>query len=206
MTKPSRRETIVGRATDEAQLAARRAFVVQLRAGRERAPSSEVCAPGSLSGWRTGRGPQRHADLQAGIPAHPDPHLPVEAPTGRGAMSPRNVLRVFVRKVGMTSERFVERVRVEVARRLLEEASRGLPDVGAACGHRSRAPPTYCREGTSNAARTLVATPTRWPAVRSPFTTGLGGYHAENRAFVSGLGNGAGPGRSHSSLRRSLLL
>jgi len=36
MTEPSRRETtIIGRATDEAQLAARRAFVVQFRAGSE---------------------------------------------------------------------------------------------------------------------------------------------------------------------------
>ncbi len=42
----------------------------------------------------------------------------------------------------MTSERFVERVRVEVARRLPEEASRGVPDVGTARGHRSRGPPS----------------------------------------------------------------
>jgi transcriptional regulator GlxA family with amidase domain len=168
MTEPSRRETIVGRGTDEAQLAARRAFVVQFRAGRERAqrgllgrvdhvssrqattfsastscaPSSEACSPRSLSGGRTGRGPQRHADLQARIPEHPDPHPPVEAQARRGAMGPRNVLRAVVRKVGMTSERFVERVRVEVARRLPEEASRGVPDVGTARGHRSRAPPS----------------------------------------------------------------
>ena len=35
MTEPSRRDPTIGRATDEAQLAARRAFVVQLRAGSE---------------------------------------------------------------------------------------------------------------------------------------------------------------------------
>ena len=49
-------------------------------------------------------------------------------------MSPRNFFRVFVREVGMTPGRFVERVRVEAARRLLEETSRGLPEVAAACG------------------------------------------------------------------------
>ena len=35
MTEPSRRETTIGCATDEAQLAARRAFVPQFRAGSE---------------------------------------------------------------------------------------------------------------------------------------------------------------------------
>ena len=35
MTEPARREPIVGRATDEAQLAARRALVVQFHAGGE---------------------------------------------------------------------------------------------------------------------------------------------------------------------------
>jgi len=34
----------------------------------------------------------------------------------------------------MTPGRFVERVRVEAARRLLEQTSRGVPDVAAACG------------------------------------------------------------------------
>jgi Transcriptional regulator containing an amidase domain and an AraC-type DNA-binding HTH domain len=52
----------------------------------------------------------------------------------RVAMSSRNFFRVFVREVGITPGRFVERVRVEAARRLLEETSRGIPDVAAACG------------------------------------------------------------------------
>ena len=49
-------------------------------------------------------------------------------------MSPRNFFRVFVREVGMTPGRFVERARVEAARRLLEETSRGIPEIAAACG------------------------------------------------------------------------
>ena len=49
-------------------------------------------------------------------------------------MSPRNFFRVFVREVGMTPGHFVERVRVEAARRLLEETSRGVPAVATTCG------------------------------------------------------------------------
>src|SRR5882724_2300172 len=60
--------------------------------------------------------------------------LSVDALARRAAMSPRNFFRVFVREIGMTPGRFVERVRVEAARRLLEETTRGIPDVAAACG------------------------------------------------------------------------
>jgi transcriptional regulator GlxA family with amidase domain len=79
---------------------------------------------------------ERHPfrDLQAWIVEHPSADLCVEALARRVAMSPRNFFRVFVRELGMTPGRFVERVRVEAARRLLEETSRGVHDVAAACG------------------------------------------------------------------------
>lgn len=73
-------------------------------------------------------------ELQAWILDHPAADLSVDALALRVAMSPRNFFRVFVREVGMTPGRFVERVRVEAARRLLEETSRGVPEVAAACG------------------------------------------------------------------------
>jgi transcriptional regulator GlxA family with amidase domain len=73
-------------------------------------------------------------DLQAWILDHPGLDLSVDALARRAAMSPRNFFRVFVREIGMTPGRFVERVRVEAARRLLEETTRGIPDVAAACG------------------------------------------------------------------------
>jgi transcriptional regulator GlxA family with amidase domain len=73
-------------------------------------------------------------ELQAWIVEHPDTDLSVEALARRAAMSPRNFFRVFVRELGMTPGRFVERVRVEAARRLLEETTRGVQDVAAACG------------------------------------------------------------------------
>ena len=73
-------------------------------------------------------------DLQAWILDHPGLDLSVDTLARRAAMSPRNFFRVFVREIGMTPGRFVERVRVEAARRLLEETTRGIPDVAAACG------------------------------------------------------------------------
>jgi transcriptional regulator GlxA family with amidase domain len=73
-------------------------------------------------------------ELQAWVVEHPEADLSVDALARRVAMSPRNFFRVFVREVGMTPGRFIERVRVEAARRLLEETSRTVPDIAAACG------------------------------------------------------------------------
>ena len=77
-------------------------------------------------------------ELQAWVLDHPGADLSVEALARRVHMSQRNFFRVFVREVGMTPGRFVERVRVESARRLLEETSRGVPDVATASGFGSQ--------------------------------------------------------------------
>ena len=44
-------------------------------------------------------------------------------------MSPRNFARVFLREVGMTPARFVERVRVEAARRRARGVAAGVDAV-----------------------------------------------------------------------------
>jgi transcriptional regulator GlxA family with amidase domain len=44
-------------------------------------------------------------------------------------MSPRNFLRVFSKEVGITPARFVERLRLETARRQLEETNRALKEI-----------------------------------------------------------------------------
>jgi transcriptional regulator GlxA family with amidase domain len=49
-------------------------------------------------------------------------------------MSPRNFSRVFTQQVGMTPGRYVEAVRVETARRRLEESADGVEGVAAAAG------------------------------------------------------------------------
>jgi transcriptional regulator GlxA family with amidase domain len=89
-----------------------------------------------LSTQMANRQPLR--DMQAWVLDHPAADLSVEALARRVNMSPRNFFRVFVREVGMTPGRFVERVRVEAARRLLEETSRGVPDVATASGFGSQ--------------------------------------------------------------------
>jgi transcriptional regulator GlxA family with amidase domain len=73
-------------------------------------------------------------DLQMWIADHPHADLSVDALARRAAMSPRNFCRVFGREIGMTPGRFVERVRLEAARRLLEESARSIPEVAVACG------------------------------------------------------------------------
>jgi transcriptional regulator GlxA family with amidase domain len=95
-------------------------------------PGGQAQFSAQLSTQLAEREPLR--DLQAWIVDHPAADLSVDALARRAAMSPRNFFRVFVRELGMTPGRFVERVRVEAARRLLEETSRGMPDVAAACG------------------------------------------------------------------------
>jgi transcriptional regulator GlxA family with amidase domain len=65
-------------------------------------------------------------ELQAYIVEHPDDDLSVERLARRVSMSPRNFARVFARESGMTPARYVASVRVETARRLLEENSETL--------------------------------------------------------------------------------
>jgi transcriptional regulator GlxA family with amidase domain len=76
-------------------------------------------------------------ELQAWIGAHPAADLSVAALARRAAMSVRNFARVFTREVGTTPARFVERARVEVARRRLEDSSTGIEVVAAQCGFSS---------------------------------------------------------------------
>ena len=73
-------------------------------------------------------------ELQSWILDHLTDDLSVAALAHRVAMSPRNFARVFAAEVGVTPARFVERARVEAARRRLEESERGVEEVAAQCG------------------------------------------------------------------------
>ena len=73
-------------------------------------------------------------DLQAYVLEHPSEDLSVETLAHRVAMSPRNFARVFTREVGTTPARFVTSVRVETARRLLEETSDNLETISDKSG------------------------------------------------------------------------
>ena len=73
-------------------------------------------------------------DLQAYVADHPADDLSIPTLARRVAMSPRNFARVFTREVGTTPARFVASVRVETARRLLEETHDDLESICARSG------------------------------------------------------------------------
>ena len=73
-------------------------------------------------------------DLRDWVLANLSETLTVEALAGRAAMSPRNFARVFTRQAGATPAKFVERARLEAARRALEETLRPLTQISRECG------------------------------------------------------------------------
>lgn len=73
-------------------------------------------------------------EFQAWMTENLDKNLSIEALAGRAAMSPRNFARVFVRELGITPARYVERLRIEAARNYLERTEKGLEEIASACG------------------------------------------------------------------------
>jgi transcriptional regulator GlxA family with amidase domain len=63
--------------------------------------------------------------------------LRVENLAVRAAMSPRNFARIFLKSTGITPARFVEKIRVEAARRRLEECDDSIEKIASDCGLRS---------------------------------------------------------------------
>jgi transcriptional regulator GlxA family with amidase domain len=68
------------------------------------------------------------------VHAHPGDALSVSALAGVATMSERHFLRVFAREVGCTPAVYVERVRVEAARHLLETTTDGVDHLATSCG------------------------------------------------------------------------
>lgn len=73
-------------------------------------------------------------DLQTWMVEHATDDLSVTKLADRVAMSPRHFARVFTRETGVTPAAYVEAVRVDLARRLLEETGLGLDAVADAAG------------------------------------------------------------------------
>ncbi|MEM9557249.1 MAG: helix-turn-helix domain-containing protein [Acidobacteriota bacterium] len=73
-------------------------------------------------------------ELIAWAADNPSSDLSVEAMSERVHMSLRNFSRVFRREVGQTPAAFVERLRVEAVRRLLEETDQSLNAIATRCG------------------------------------------------------------------------
>jgi transcriptional regulator GlxA family with amidase domain len=72
--------------------------------------------------------------LQEWIPGHLTEDLSVDALARRTHMSPRNFARAFHREAGATPAAYVERLRVERARALLEAGELPTKAVAAVCG------------------------------------------------------------------------
>ncbi|MBI3785465.1 MAG: GlxA family transcriptional regulator [Deltaproteobacteria bacterium] len=88
-----------------------------------------------LEAQAVANGPLR--DLREWIVEHLDSNLSVEALAARTAMSPRNFARVFLRQSGMTPAKYVERARLDAARRRLENEGLSLEEVADRCGFAS---------------------------------------------------------------------
>jgi len=76
-------------------------------------------------------------ELQVWMMEHLDRRLSVDALADRVAMSTRNFARVFAQQFGITPGGYLLQLRVEAARRLLEQTDKGLTQVAIACGFRS---------------------------------------------------------------------
>lgn len=91
--------------------------------------------------------------LQAWLPQQIARKLDVAELAQRCCMSTRTFARAFVRETGITPARYVERLRVDAARGLMESSGRNLKAVARACGFRNT-------QGMRRAfLRTLAITP-----------------------------------------------
>jgi len=76
-------------------------------------------------------------ELQIWMAENIERDLTVERLARRVAMSPRNFARVFAREMGITPSRYLLQLRVEAARRLLEQTDKSPAQISAACGFSS---------------------------------------------------------------------
>jgi transcriptional regulator GlxA family with amidase domain len=76
-------------------------------------------------------------DLQSWVIENLRSNLTVERLAEKAGMSPRNFARVFTQQLGITPKRFIEKLRVEAARRRLEEEAGNVSEVATQCGFRT---------------------------------------------------------------------
>lgn len=72
--------------------------------------------------------------IQDWIVDHLDDELTVEMLADKAMMSPRNFARVFLRETGITPAKYIEKLRLETARRRLEETRLTLDEISNECG------------------------------------------------------------------------
>jgi len=97
-----------------------------------RRPGGQSQFSAALSLQLTDRKPLR--ELESWMLDNLNKPLTVPVLAQRVAMSPRNFARVFTREMKTTPAKFVERLRVEAARRRLEESQNSLETIAGECG------------------------------------------------------------------------
>ncbi|MFJ8792597.1 GlxA family transcriptional regulator [Streptomyces sp. NPDC102462] len=98
-----------------------------------RRPGNQAQFSAQLAAQTARREPLR--EVQRWITEHPADDLGVEALAARAALSPRHFARAFHTETGMTPGRYVDRVRLEHARRLLEDTGDGIEEISRASGY-----------------------------------------------------------------------
>ena len=139
-----------------------------------RRPGNQAQFSATLVAQQPAREPLR--EVQRYVVEHLRENLSVDALAGRAHMSPRNFARAFTAETGVTPGRYVECVRLEAARRALEDTAEPIASVASTCGfgtaetmrrtfiralHRSgRVPPPLPPErGANRGARRLSLEP-----------------------------------------------
>ncbi|MGW0911123.1 GlxA family transcriptional regulator [Streptomyces sp. NPDC002784] len=98
-----------------------------------RRPGNQAQFSAQLAAQTARREPLR--DVQQWITEHPAEDLAVETLAARAGLSPRHFARAFRAETGTTPGRFVDRVRLEHARRLLEDTAAGVEEISRASGY-----------------------------------------------------------------------
>jgi len=112
----------------EAALDIARHLVVFLRR-----PGNQAQFSAQLAGQLASREPLR--DVQRWIADHPAADLSVETLARAASLSPRQFARAFAAEVGMSPGRYVDQVRLEAARRRLEDTADGVEQTARSCGY-----------------------------------------------------------------------
>ncbi|MEU9878650.1 GlxA family transcriptional regulator [Streptomyces phaeochromogenes] len=112
----------------DAALSIARYLVVFLRR-----PGNQAQFSAQLSAQTARREPLR--EVQHWITEHPGDDLCVESLAARARLSPRHFARAFQSETGMTPGRYVDTVRLEHARRLLEDTTDGVEQIARASGY-----------------------------------------------------------------------
>jgi transcriptional regulator GlxA family with amidase domain len=111
----------------DAALAIARRLVMFLRR-----PGNQSQFSATLAAQQPGREPLR--EVQRSVLEDVAGEHSVDAMAARAHMSPRHFARAFRAETGVTPARYVERVRLEAARRRLEDTPAPIAAVAAACG------------------------------------------------------------------------